>query len=226
MVCGWAVLGQNPAERLYPTAETVVRFVERGLLVPAIGQPWDASATEYNLSAVGWRALGWLYTDRTAEVELRVYEVAGTLRDTPLARRFRSITADWRARQARRDTTPGWNRWSEFDLTVSDKVTGDGTQTVTVLFESGKQSGGNDVFEFFGPVNSAGYAQHTQAKNTMLSATVNQRAYEIAVELVGKFATEKAELKRAEAARAPKPPLRIIDPDDDAVALAMSLGLL
>ena len=231
-VSGWAVLGKKPAEYLYPKPETVARMLEKGLIVPAIGQPWSDGCSEYLLSAIGWRCMGVLYTDQSAAVELRVYEVAGDAnRDTDRARKYRTVLADWRARQARRDTAPGWNRWSEFPLTLTDKVTGNGAQTVTVLFESGRPDA-PDVFEFFGPVNEKGYHQQSQQQGSVTSQTVNQKAFDIASALAAEFAEAKRNGRKAVTAKPPKPPkpvaptLKVLDDGDNPEELAALLGIV
>lgn len=235
-VGGWCVLGKRPGENVYPTDAAVADLIARHLIVPAIGQPWDGTAKEYLLSAIGWRALGCLYTDHTAAVERRVYEVIGTDRDNNSARRFRTVTADWRARQARKDISPGWNRWSEFPITIPEKITGDGVKTVVCLFESGRPNN-PDVFEFFGDAILTGHHQYTQGQGATLNGTVFDRAYKLAADLCRIHAEIKREIKReiklaAKAVKPPKAakpaplPLTIMDAGEDADDLAAALGLL
>jgi hypothetical protein len=220
---GWAVLAAKPADVVRPTDETVADMLARHLIVPAPGSKWD-NPRECYLSAIGWRAVGCMYTDQTAAIELRVYELAGTDRDNDVARKYRSTTAEWRARVARRETTPAWDhKLNEFFLTVPDKVSGDGVKTVTVIFESGRPSA-PDHFEFFGDVNAKGYHHHTQGQGETLRATVSQRAFELACELCAAYAEEKRSI--AAHTPKPKPVLRILDEGDDAEALARELGLL
>jgi hypothetical protein len=204
-----------------PVSDAAVReLFARGLIVPTPGNPWSNPGAFY-LSAAGWRAMGCIYTDRTAEVEARVYELAGTERDNDRARMYRSVTAEWRARQARQATNPTWDKWCEWFLTIPDRVTGDGVKTVTVLFESGRPSGA-DHFEFFGAaVNEKGYYQHAQARCSTLGRTVIERAGEIVFPVCAAYAEEQRIAKSRRAAR-----LRVIDDDDDPEALARELGLL
>lgn len=230
---GWVVLGAKPSENHYVDDAVVSRMVERHLLIPALGGKPGQEPKAYNLSAVAWRCMGCLYTDQSAKAELQVYSVLGTDKDNPTAKRWRSVLADWRARQARKDTTPGWNRYSEFPLTLGDKITGDGTQTVTVIFDSGDGSGA-DAFEFYGAcLNEKGYFQHTRSKGTV-GKTVSQLAYDLAAAEAGRYAEAKKDAARAEAVRAKaaakqkpaEPPLKILDDGDDAEALAAELGIL
>lgn len=223
---GWAVLGGKPSENLYVEDAVVKRAFENGIIVPNVGEPWSMEAKEFNLSAVGWRGMGCLYTDRTAAAELRVYEVAGTKADTPEAKKHRSVTAEYRMRQARRDVTPGWNRYGEFTLTLTEKETGDAVKTVTVVFESGRPSN-PDAFEFYSDALLNGYHQHIQGQGATVGKTVEQRARELIVPLVKLFCEEqRADARSRKPKKPPAPPLTVLDEGDDADALARELGIL
>lgn len=233
---GWMVQGSKPAETLYVEPPVIARMVERHLLVPALGGKPGQEPKAYNLSAIAWRCMGCLYTDQTAKIEAQVYSVLGTDRDNPTAARWRAVVADWRARQARKDVTPGWNRYAEFPVTLGEKVTLDGTQTVTVIFDAGERDT-PDTFEFYGAcLNEKAYLQVTRAKGT-LGKTVSQMAYDLAAKAANTYANEKKTASRAEAVRAKaeksakpakpeEPPLRVIDEGDDPEALAAMLGIL
>lgn len=223
-VQGWGVLGQKASENLFISDAAYERMRAAEIIVPAPGEPWN-NPRECYLSAIGWRAMGCLYSDLTAKAEARVYELAGTPEDTDTARRYRAIFAEWRARQARRATTPAWDKYSEFTLTIPEKVTGDGVKTVTVVFETGRPSA-PDVFEFHGDVNAKGYHQHGQTQGTTLSQTVTQRAYDLACDLCAAYAAECKAAKRAAPKPKPVAPLiKIVDEGEDADELAAELGL-
>lgn len=231
---GWFVAGSKPSENHFVSADLVAGMVGRGLLVPALGTKDGTEPKEFNLSAIAWRCMGCIYTDKTAEIELQVYSVLGTDKDNATARRWRMVAADWRARQMRKDVSPGWNRYAEFPVTLGDKVTGCGTQTVTVIFDSGEANGsGVDHFELYSEyLNDKGYLQVTRSKGTV-GKTVSQLAYELSVAEATRHAADKKNATRANAARArvatPKPAapvLAVLDDGDDAEALAASLGIL
>jgi hypothetical protein len=234
---GWMVPGVRPAENHYVPDDVVERMLAQSLIVPGVGSK-PGAVKEYNLSVIGWRCMGCLYTDRTAYHELRTYELIGTDKDNPTAARFRSISADWRARQARKDTTPGWNRYTEFDLTISDKVTGNGVKTVTVIFDSG-DGATPDAWEFYGDcLNASGYFGTTTNKGRGVGKTVSQLAFDFATAEAAKYAKTRVNDEKAEAARKklaakpvkepkpPKPKLVVIEEGEDADALARELGLL
>jgi hypothetical protein len=237
---GWAVIGGRANENQYPTPELVADLLARHVVIPAPGQPWS-DPKECYLSAIGWRGMGCLYTDQTAKIEARTYELCGTAEDNATAQYWRSVTAEWRARQARRSTTPGWDKYNEFTLTVSDNITGDGVKTITVIFEPGRgkaQVSAPDFFEFFGEMNAEGYHQHSRSQGT-LGKTVTQTAFEIVAPLCAKFAEDNKHAKNADAkrkaaetraaARPPKPvapPLTVVDEGEDADELARALGIL
>jgi len=234
-VNGWGVLGSKPSDQKYTTPELVADLLARHVVVPAPGQSWE-NPTECFLSAIGWRGMGCCYTDRSSQIESRVYELCGSPHDNPTARRWRSILAEWRARQAKRDTLAGWNRYAEFPITIPDKVTGDGVKTITVLFECGRVGAASqnapDHFEFFGEVNAQGYHQHIQGVGATTGKSVNQHAYDIAAKMCAEYAAErKAAAKPPKAAKAKPvkpaaPPLTVLDDNDDADAMARELGLL
>ena len=233
---GWFVAGAKPSENHYTELPVAERMIERHLLIPALGLKANNPHKEYNLSAIAWRCMGCLYTDKTAEIELQVYSVLGTDRDNPTARRWRSVVADWRARQARKDTTPGWNRYAEFTTSLGDKVTGDGAHTVVVVFDSGADTS-PDTFEFYGAcLNEKGYLQYSRPKGAV-GKTVSQMAFDLASAAALEYTKDKQRESRAEAARAkaaksvkiakpPAPVLSIIDDGDDAEALAAELGII
>lgn len=224
---GWAILGGKPSETAYVETPVVERMFANGLVVPNVGEPWSMEAKEFNLSAVGWRGMGCLYTDRTAAAELRVYEVAGTKSDTPEAKKYRSIFAEYRARQAKRDTNPGWNRYGEFTLTLTEKETGDRVAIVTVVFESGRPSN-PDSFEFYSDALVNGYHQHIQGQGATIGMTVDQRARQVILPAVRSFLEDARDEKRTRAKpkKAVAPPFRVIDDGDDADAMARELGIL
>lgn len=230
---GWMVQGGKPADTGHYDEAVVARMIERHLLAPALGGKPGEEPKAYNLTAIAWRCAGCVYTDKAAEIEKQVYSVLGTERDNPTAARWRAVLADWRARQARKDVTPGWNRFGEFTVALGDKVTGKGTETVTVIFDRG-EGNGPDSFEFYGKcLNESAYLQVSRSKASH-GKTVSQIAYDIAAEAAAGFAKATREHERVTAVRAkaqkaikpPAPPLTVLDEGDDAEALAASLGIL
>lgn len=222
---GWFVPGSRPAENVYLDDDAVARMRERNLIVPAVGQNYD-EPKEYNLSAIAWRCMGCLFTDNAAKIELAAYSVLGTDKDNPHARRNRAITADWRTRQGRRDIAPTWGKFCEFSVTLGDKVTsGHGAKAVTVVYDFGPQV---STLEFYGPVNESGYATHTVHTGHYGNRSLSQYAYDIAADLVAGFMADADARERAERVRLKhaKPALVIIEPNDDADALAAELGIL
>lgn len=223
----WAIVGARPNESIYPDDETVARMLARNLLIPALGQKGD-DVTEYNLSAIAWRCAGCYFTDEAAKIELAAYSVMGTEKDNDTARRWRAVTADWRTRQGRRDTSPTWGKFCEFPLALGDKVTGDGTKAVTVVYDYGAQV---STLEFYGPVNAAGYMTHSVHTGHYGNRSLSQYAYDIAADHAASLAHDvsvarKAEAVRARHAKPPAPPLVIVEAGDDADALAAELGIL
>ncbi len=219
---GWAVLAKRPSENVYIGEDVVAWLAERRLIVAALGIAPGSYITEYNLSAIGWRTAGILYTDKTADVENRVYELLDTPKDNPIAARYRGIIADWRARQARKDTTPTWARWCEFEVSLSAKATGHEPASVTVIFESGRPDQ-PDAFDFFGPVKDK-YQQFTQPPGATPGKSVYDRACDLAAEFVRAAFVEPARVQKP--ARAPKPELKMVEDDEDAEELALSLGIM
>lgn len=220
----WLVPGARPSENLYVDESAVKRMRERLLLVPALGQNSD-EPKEYNLSAVAWRCMGCLFTDHAAKIELAAYSVWGTDRDNLTAKRWRAVTADWRTRQARRDTAPTWGKFNEFAVALGDKVTGCGALSVSVVYDFGPQV---STLEFYGPVNDAGYLTHSLHTGHYGNRSLSQYAYDIAADAVAGHAAEAESRARADRARlkTAKPALVVLESGDDADALAAELGIV